>query len=140
MPTLILHDRDQAMVLEYALSTAADNERDKGEEGIGTEAISALDACCLALRAVLDADLSGGVPVVLDLMSWAVASRYLEAIEGGWESVEGVSSEAFEEARCALVAAFAFLDGRVVAVVSGQPPSESQDLLGKLADHIWPIR
>jgi hypothetical protein len=131
MPTLILHNRAQALVLEYALSTAADNERDKGEEGLGSEATSALEACCLALRAVLDADLSGEVPVVLDLMSWAAASRYLGAIEGGWESVEGLSPEAFEQARCALVAAFTRLDVEVVPVVPAVSDSPTSDRPGR---------
>ena len=116
MPTLILDSREQAVVLEYALATAADNERDKSGDGLGADAIAELESACDSLRALLGRDATGRSVVALDLIACAAASRYLEAIEGGAESIEELSVDAFEDARRGLLGAFEKLDSVALTV------------------------
>ena len=110
MPTLKLQTHAQALVLEYALATGADNERDKSGDGLGLDAIAELESACESLRVLLRCEEKGRSVVTLDLIACAAASRYLEAIEGGAESIEDLSADAFEDARRSLLAAFEKLD------------------------------
>jgi hypothetical protein len=120
MPVLILHAQAQARVLEYALATASDNERDKAEEGVGSQALLALDESCANLREALHRDFSEGVTVGLDLLTCSVAFRYMEAIDGCADSLDEVSPKEFEEARRTLTRALSCLEDCVVPVGSDQ--------------------
>ena len=122
MPDLTL-SAAQAKVLEYALGTALDNERDKGSAGLGEDWLADLgedwastrDACAAAAAAAASAAAAVSprpCAVRLSFLGCAVAQRYLPAVEGCAESLEDpeLPEASFESARLSLYSQLAALE------------------------------
>jgi hypothetical protein len=104
----------EAAVLEYALGTALDNERDKGEEGLGGEWLERINIRWGLLREAISQG-KQDIRLDLDLISAGVALQYLVAVEGSADSVElagqPLDVDVFETGRCAILEALARWEG-----------------------------
>jgi hypothetical protein len=119
----------EAAVLEYALGTALDNERDKAEEGLGGEWLERINTRWSLLRE----DIAQGkqdIRLEMDLISAGVALQYLVAVKGSAESVElagqPLGVDVFEAGRCSILETLARWEGSSSKM--GTAPQMSADL------------
>ena len=131
MPQLKLSGA-QAKVLEYALGTALDNERDKGSAGLGEDWLADLGEDWASTRAAWAAAESAAPPLSaspctlrLSFLGCAVAQRYLQAIEGCADSLDDpdLPEASFEAARVSLCSQLADLEA-----LEDATPSPRQEL------------
>lgn len=104
----------EAVVLEYALGTALDNERDKGEDGLGGEWLERINTRWIQLRENI-AQGKQDIRIEMDLISAGVALQYLVSVEGSADAVElagqPLEVEVFEAGRRALLDTLARWEG-----------------------------
>lgn len=74
---IILATREEIEAMSHAVSTAMDNETDKGREGIGEDVLNGLQTACAGLL-----DWRGDLPFTLsvDLIQGGVIGRYLASL------------------------------------------------------------
>lgn len=99
-PMRLYLDPIEAQVAAHALGQAVDNERDKGDEGLGLERIERLEEILTHVDNLVATNHGGAVEV--DFLALDVLAQYLPSLEGLAGDVDGFGPE-HEEARKRLI-------------------------------------